>query len=123
MNDKLSFQYGISSWYKEVGVGISCAWSLEDAEFRYRIDIKRSGKVEKDISKIVMEKQGYIFTGNSKYQAEVALNYLKTNYPDYTEFRLIGTGVWDDPYCAVMKKTIRTYDVFYKRDTILPNYD
>ena len=58
-----------------------------------------------------MKHTGGIFTGKSRYQAELALRYLKENYPTYTNFRISGTGEWDDPYGVSMEKILKIYDV------------
>ena len=47
---------------------------------------------------------------------EQALNYLKNNFPSYTNFRIFGTGEWDDPYAATMEKTLKIYDVRSKQN-------
>jgi hypothetical protein len=116
---ELNFMYWIKVFYNN-GVGISGAHSIEDAERRFNIDIRRSKYPDR---KVVLRKDGTIFTGKSRSQAEVALNYLKTNYPSYTNFRIGGTGEWDNPYFATMEKTLKVYDVFDKKISILGEDD
>jgi hypothetical protein len=64
---------------------------------------------------VALTHHGYIFTDKSRYQAELALSYLKNNYPTYTNFRIFGTGEWDDPYGAHMEKALKVYDVRRKQ--------
>jgi hypothetical protein len=110
---KLSFNYGIDT-YHDNGVGMRNAYSIEDAEWWFNKDISRSKCTDR---KVVLTHHGYIFTDKSRYQAELALSYLKNNYPTYTDFRLFGTGEWDDPYGVHMQKTLKVYDVPTKRIT------
>ena len=108
---KLSFNYGIDTYYDN-GVGIRAAYSIEDAEWWFNKDISRSKCTDRKVS---LTHHGYIFTDKSRYQAELALSYLKNNYPTYTNFRIFGTGEWDDPYGAHMEKTLKEYDVRTKK--------
>ena len=108
---KLSFNYGIDTHYDN-GVGIRAAYSIEDAEWWFNKDISLSKSTD---CNVVLTHHGYIFTDRSRYQAELALNYLKKYYPTYTNFRLFGTGEWDDPYGVHMWKTLKVYDVRTKQ--------
>ena len=108
---KLRFSYGIDTYYDN-GVGIRRAYSVEDAEWWFQKDISRSKCTDR---KVVLTHDGCIFTDRSRYQAELALSYLKENYPTYTNFRISGTGEWDDPYGAHMEKTLKVYDVRTKK--------
>ena len=108
---KLRFSYGIDTYYDN-GVGIRRAYSVEDAEWWFHKDISRSKCTDR---KVVLTHDGCIFTDRSRYQAELALSYLKENYPTYTNFRISGTGEWDDPYGAHMEKTLKVYDVRNKK--------
>ena len=108
---KLRFSYGIDTYYDN-GVGIRRAYSVEDAEWWFHKDISRSKCTDR---KVVLTHDGYIFTDRSRYQAELALSYLRENYPTYTNFRIFGTGEWDDPYGVHMEKTLKVYDVRSKK--------
>lgn len=110
---KLSFMYWINT-YDNNSTGMRGAHSIEEAERMFNMDIRRSKSTD---NKVVLTHHGYIFTDKSRYQAELALNYLKNNYPTYTGFRLFGTGEWDDPYGVHMQKTLKVYDVPTKRIT------
>ena len=68
--NELSFMYWINVLYSN-GVGISGAHSIEDAERRFNIDIRRSKYPDR---KVDLRKDGTIFTGKSRYPAEVALH-------------------------------------------------
>ena len=108
---QLRFTYWIN--VSENGcVSISGEHSLEDAERNFNMTIKRCTGSE---YRVVLSKDGTIFTDKSRYQAEAALSYLKNNYPTYTNFRVGGTGEWDDPYYATMEKTLKVYDVHTKK--------
>ena len=109
--NKLSFMYWITTWDNN-GFGIRGAHSIEEAERMFNMDIRRSKSTD---NKVVLKHTGGIFTDRSRYQAELALSYLKENYPTYTNFRISGTGEWDDPYGAHMEKTLKVYDVRAKR--------
>jgi len=100
--------------YDNNSIGIRGVHSIEDAERDFNIDIRRCKPTD---NKVVMIHDGTIFTDKSRYQAELALSYLKENYPTYTNFRIFGTGAWDDPYAATMQKTLKVYDVPTKRIT------
>ena len=108
---KLIFMYWITTWDNN-GCGMRGAHSIEDAERMFNMDIKRSKSTD---NKVVLKHTAGIFTGKSRYQAELALSYLKENYPTYTNFRISGTGEWDDPYGAHMEKTLKVYDVRTKK--------
>ena len=110
---KLRFSYGIDTLPNN-GVSISGEYSIENAERNFNTSIRRCKGTD---NKVVLTHHGYIFTDKSRYQAELALNYLKNNYPTYTGFRLFGTGEWDDPYGVHMHKTLKVYDVPTKRIT------
>ena len=116
---ELNFMYWINV-YESGSVSMWGEHSIEDAERQFNASIRRCKGAE---NKVVLSHSGSIFTGTSRYQAEVALNYLKTNYPSYTNFRIGGTGEWDDPYFATMEKTLKVYDVFYKKISILGEDD
>jgi predicted phosphohydrolase len=103
--------YWINTWDNN-GVSISGEYSIENAERNFNMSIKRCGGTD---NKVVLTHHGYIFTDNSRHQAELALSYLKNNYPTYTNFRICGTGEWDDPYGASMEKTLKVYDVRNKK--------
>ena len=92
--------------------------TFEKADDDYKLRLKHDTIDSQKIERIVVKKSCYIFTGKSKYQAEQALRYLKNNYPTFTDFRISGYGDWDDPYCAVMSKVIRTYDMRTKQEFI-----
>ena len=109
--NRLSFMYWIDV-YDSAGVSMSGARSIGDAERNFNMSIKRCKPTD---NKVVMTHDGTIFTGKSRYQAEQALNYLKNNFPSYTNFRIFGTGEWDDPYAATMEKTLKIYDVRSKQ--------
>ena len=111
--NKLRFMYWIDTLYND-GVSISGEYSIEDAERNFNTSIRRCKPTD---NKVVMIHDGTIFTDKSRYQAELALSYLKENYPTYTNFRIFGTGAWDDPYAATMQKTLKVYDVPTKRIT------
>ena len=108
---KLRFMYWIKT-YDNNSIGIRGAHSIEDAERNFNTSIRRCKPTD---NKVVMIHDGTIFTGKSRYQAELALSYLKENYPTYTNFRIFGTGAWDDPYAVTMQKTIKVYDVRSKQ--------
>jgi hypothetical protein len=103
--------YWINTWDNN-GVSISGEYSIENAERNFNMSIKRCKPTD---NKVTMKHDGTIFTGKSRYQAELALSYLKENYPTYTNFRIFGTGEWDDPYAATMEKTLKIYDVRSKQ--------
>ena len=107
----LSFMYWIDT-YDNNSVGMRGAHSIEDAERNFNMSIKRCKPTD---NKVVLTHHGYIFTGKSRHQAELALSYLKNNYPTYTNFKLFGTGEWDDPYGAHMEKILKVYDVRTKK--------
>ena len=109
--NKLSFMYWIDT-YDNNSVGMRGARSIEDAECMFNMDIRRCKSTD---NKVVLTHHGYIFTGKSRHQAELALSYLKNNYPTYTNFRICGTGEWDDPYGASMEKILKVYDVRVKQ--------
>ena len=109
--NELSFMYWITTWDNN-GCGMRGAHSIEEAERMFNIDIRRSKSTD---NKVVLKHTGGIFTDRSRYQAELALSYLRENYPTYTNFRISGTGEWDDPYGAHMEKTLKVYDVRAKR--------
>lgn len=109
--NQLSFMYWINV-YDSAGVSMSGARSIEDAGRNFNMSIKRCKPTD---NKVVLTHHGYIFTDNSRHQAELALSYLKNNYPTYTNFRICGTGEWDDPYGASMEKTLKVYDVRTKK--------
>ena len=109
--NKLSFMYWITTWDNN-GFGMRGAHSIEEAERMFNIDIRRSKSTD---NKVVLTRSGGIFTGKSRYQAELALSYLKETYPTYTNFRISGTGEWDDPYGAHLEKTLKVYDVRTKQ--------
>ena len=108
---KLYCMYWIDT-YDNNSVGMRGAHSIEDAERMFNMDIRRCKSTD---NKVVLKHTGGIFTGKSRYQAELALSYLKENYPTYTNFRIGGTGEWDDPYGAHMEKTLKVYDVRTKK--------
>lgn len=108
---KLYCMYWITTWDNN-SVGMRGAHSIEDAERMFNMDIRRCKSTD---NKVVLKHTGGIFTGKSRYQAELALSYLKENYPTYTNFRISGTGEWDDPYGAHMEKTLKVYDVRTKK--------
>lgn len=108
---KLRFSYGIDTLHNN-GVSISGEYSIENAERNFNTSIRRCKGTD---NKVVLTRHGYIFTDKSRYQAEQALNYLKNNFPSYTNFRIFGTGEWDDPYAATMEKTLKIYDVRSKQ--------
>ena len=109
--NKLSFMYWIDT-YDNNSVGMRGAHSIEDAECMFNMDIRRCKSTD---NKVVLTHHGYIFTGKSRHQAELALSYLTNNYPTYTNFRICGTGEWDDPYGASMEKILKVYDVRVKQ--------
>ena len=109
--NKLSFMYWITTWDNN-GFGMRGAHSIEEAERMFNMDIRRSKSTD---NKVVLKHTGGIFTDRSRYQAELALSYLKENYPTYTNFRISGTGEWDDPYGAHLEKTLKVYDVRNKK--------
>ena len=108
---KVFFMYGISVWENN-GVSIGGAYSIKEAERKFNESIRRCNGTE---HRVVLDHGGIVSTGNSRYQAELALNYLKDNYPTYTNFRIGGTGEWDDPYYATMDKILKVYDVRVKQ--------
>ena len=108
---ELSFMYWITTWDNN-GCGMRGAHSIEDEERMFNMDIRRCKSTD---NKVVLTHHGYIFTGKSRHQAELALSYLKNNYPTYTNFRICGTGEWDDPYGASMEKILKVYDVRSKQ--------
>ena len=108
---ELRFMYWIDT-YDNNSVGMRGAHSIEDAECMFNMDIRRRKSTD---NKVVLTHHGYIFTGKSRHQAELALSYLKNNYPTYTNFRICGTGEWDDPYGASMEKILKVYDVRVKQ--------
>lgn len=110
-NGKLSYTYWINTWDNN-GVRMREAYSIEDAESKFNMDIRRCQSTD---NKVVLTHHGYIFTGKSRYQAELALSYLKDNYPTYTNFRFFGTGEWDDPYGVSMEKALKIYDIRTKK--------
>jgi hypothetical protein len=61
--------------YDNNSTGISGEYSIQDAERNFNMSIKRCKPTD---NKVVMTHDGTIFTGKSRYQAEQALNYLKT---------------------------------------------
>ena len=108
---ELSFMYWINT-YDNNSVSMGGAHSIEDAERQFDTSIRRCKCTD---NKVVLTHHGYIFTDKSRYQAELALMYLKNSYPTYTNFRLFGTGEWDDPYGAHMEKILKVYDVRTKK--------
>ena len=109
--NELSFMYWINVWDSS-GVSISGEHSLEDAERNFNNSIKRCNGSE---NRVVLTREGYVCTGKSRYQAEEAYRYLKNNYPTYTNFRIFGSGEWDDPYGVLMEKVLKTYHVRTKK--------
>ena len=110
--NELRFMYWINVYDTDGSVSIKGDHSIEDAERDFNISIRRCKGTE---YKVVLEEDGTIFAGKSRYQAELVLSYLKDNYPTHTNFRLFGTGEWDDPYGAHMEKILKVYDVRTKR--------
>lgn len=115
--NKLEFYYSVDLKTKD-STWIGYCGTFEKAEEEYALRIKHDTIDSQKVDKVIMSKSGSIETGNSIYRAEQALRHLKTNYPTYTYFIILGKGTWDDPYCAVMSKVIRTYDMWTKQELI-----
>ncbi len=111
MESKLYFMYWINT-YDNNSTRMRGAHSIEEAERMFNMDIRSSKSTD---NKVVLTRSGGIFTGKSRYQAELALSYLKETYPTYTNFKISGTGEWDDPYGAHLEKTLKVYDVRNKK--------
>ena len=108
---ELRFMYWINT-YDNNSTRMRGSHSIEEAERMFNMDIRSSKSTD---NKVVLTRSGGIFTGKSRYQAELALSYLKETYPTYTNFRICGTGEWDDPYGARLEKTLKVYDVRNKK--------
>ena len=115
--NKLEFYYSVDLKTKD-STWIGYCGTFDKAEEEYALRIKHDTIDSQKVDKVIMSKSGSIETGNSIYRAEQALRYLKNNYSTFTNFRISGDGEWDDPYCAVMSKVIRTYDMRTKQEFI-----
>lgn len=115
--NKVEFSYFVDLETNEgtwIGYCSTFEKAAEDFERRIQWETINSEKV----NKVVMYKNGSIYIGKSRYQAEQALSYLKRNYPNYNDHHISGTGEWNDPYCVFMSKDIRTYDMRTKQEFI-----
>ena len=109
--DDLYFSYQINVWSNN-SVTLDWEHTLEDAERNFNMSIKRCDGSE---NRVVLTHGGYLSVGKSRYQAEEKLRQLKSKYPTYTNFRITGSGQWDDPYGVSMEKVLKTYDVRTKK--------